>query len=377
MFKKAALKMGVIRMLIAALVLFPWLTSTFGTVAASSNDSGAVYTMTNATAGNAIQVFDRAADGTLTAGKTFSTGGEGSGTGLGSQGAIVLSRDNHWLFAVNAGSNEISVFAVQSKNLKLVGKTSSHGSDPISLTFRAPLLYVLNAGNGGSIAGFQVSSSGRLSFIRNSVRLLSNNGVGASLSPEQIGFTPDGKHLVVSEKGSNLIDTYNVNSRTGIAYGPTVNTSAGPAPYGFGFAKKNELIISEAANSSASSYKVSNTGLKVIDASVPDTQAAACWLVVTGDGRYAYAANAGSGTVSGYRVGDDGMLSLLSANGVDGSTGAGSHPIDMDFSSQDQFLYVLASGNNMINAFRVNSDGSLGFVGAVTSPAGASGLAAR
>jgi 6-phosphogluconolactonase len=375
MHKNRFFRIAVSRLLIAALFTLSLFVQTAGAVAASSGDSGTVYTMTNAADGNAIQVFHRSEDGRLTPGELFSTGGQGSGTGLGSQGAIVLSKDGKWLFAVNAGSAEISVFSVQSQKLKLVSKVSSHGSSPISLTYNDSLLYVLNAGNGGNIAGFKVASNGRLSFLRGSVSFLSNNGAGAAPSPEQVEFTPDGEHLVVTEKGSNLIDTYTVDD--GLARGPVVNASSGPAPYGFGFGRHNVLVVSEAANSAASSYKVSNKGLQVISASVIDTQAAACWLVVTADGKYAYAANAASGTISGYRVRDNGKLALLSPDGINGVTGAGSHPIDMGFGGHGHFLYVLASGNNTINAFQVHEDGSLSLIDSYSSPAGASGLASR
>jgi 6-phosphogluconolactonase (cycloisomerase 2 family) len=375
MSRNTSFRLGVYRLLVAALFIIPLFAGTAGHVSASGGDTGAVYTMTNASTGNAIQVFNRAADGTLTASGSFSTGGLGSGAGLGSQGAIVLSQDHRWLFAVNAGSNEISVFSVQSKKLKLVDTVSSHGSDPISLTVNHRLLYVLNAGDGGSIAGFKIASNGHLSFLDGSVRPLSNNGVGASPSPEEIGFTPDGNHLVVTEKGSNLIDTYNVVD--GLAQGPVVNASSGPAPYGFGFGRHGVMVVSEAAQSAVSSYKVSDGGLSVISVSVLDTQAAACWLVVSDDGRFAYAANAASGTISGYRVSENGKLALLRSDGINGNTGAGSHPIDMSFSGNGQFLYVLASGNSTINAFAVNADGSLTMIASYSSPAGASGLAAR
>jgi 6-phosphogluconolactonase (cycloisomerase 2 family) len=368
-------KVSVARLVAVLMVILPLVSGTTGVAAASDGNPGAVYTMTNSAAGNAIQEFDRSADGGLSQGGLFSTGGVGSGSGLGSQGAIVLGEGGRWLFAVNAGSSEISVFAVRPGQLTLVDKTSSAGSSPISLTYNRHLLYVLNVGNGGSIAGFTVSSRGRLHFIPGSIRPLSNNGVGAAPSPEEIAFTPDGKHLVVTEKGSNLIDTYNVEN--GRAHGPVVNASAGPAPYGFDFGNRNVLVVSEAANSAASSYRITDKGLNVISASVLDTQAAACWLIVTGSGKYAYAANAASGTVSGYRVRGDGSLSLLSASGVDGITGDGSHPIDMGISKNDRFLYVLASGNNTINAFMIMPDGGLSFIASYDSPAGASGLAAR
>jgi 6-phosphogluconolactonase len=375
MHSRLSFKYSVLRLIATAMFILSLIAGTAGIALASDGKPGAVYTMTNSAAGNAIQEYDRAADGTLTAGGIFSTGGLGSGSGLGSQGAIVLSQDERWLFAVNAGSSEISVFSVRHDHLTLVDKASSAGSEPISLTYNRHLLYVLNAGNGGGIAGFRVSPDGRLHFIQGSIRRLSNNGVGTAPSPEEIAFSPDGRYLVVTEKGSNLIDTYKVeNSR---ASGPLVNTSSGPAPYGFDFGKHNVLVVSEAANSAVSSYAISNKGINVISASILDTQAAACWLVVSGDGRFAYTANAASGTISGYHLGEDGTLALLSANGIDGITGNGSHPIDMSLSKNDRTLYVLASGNNTVNAFKVNPDGRLALLASYNSPAGASGLAAR
>ena len=302
MHSRLSLKLSVVRLLVVGMVILPIFAGTVGNAAASDGNPGAIYTMTNSAAGNMIQEYERALDGTLTPGGTFSTGGLGSGSGLGSQGAIVLGQDGRWLFAVNAGSSEISVIAVQSGKLKLVDKASSAGSDPISLTYNHGLLYVLNAGNGGNIAGFRVSSNGQLNFINGSIRLLSNKGVGAAPSPEEIAFTPDGEHLIVTEKGSNLIDTYDVES--GKARGPVVNASAGPAPYGFGFGNDNVMVVSEAAQSAASSYKVSNKGLKVISASVLDTQAAACWLVVSDNGRFAYTGSRAYFTSYGFFVDD-------------------------------------------------------------------------
>src|SRR2546429_4139450 len=81
-------------------------------VSAAVSDPGAVYTLTNQVAGNAVAVFARGADGRLTAAGTVSTGGTGTGASLGSQSAVTLSDDGRWLFAVNAGSNDVSVFSV-------------------------------------------------------------------------------------------------------------------------------------------------------------------------------------------------------------------------------------------------------------------------
>src|SRR5213080_1292635 len=125
-------------------------------------DPGAVYTLTNQVGGNAVAVFARGADGRLTAAGTVSTGGTGTGAGLGSQGAVALSDDGRWLFAVNAGSNDVSVFAVRPSGVSLAGRTASGGTRPISLTIHRNVLYVLNAGGDGNISGFTVSASGDL-----------------------------------------------------------------------------------------------------------------------------------------------------------------------------------------------------------------------
>src|SRR5438876_4570159 len=72
----------------------------------------AVYTLTNQAAGNAVAVFDRAADGTLTAAGTIATGGTGTGAGLGSQGPSPLAEDGRGLFPVTAASTASSVFVL-------------------------------------------------------------------------------------------------------------------------------------------------------------------------------------------------------------------------------------------------------------------------
>ncbi len=82
-----------------------------------SDGPGAVYTLTNQVAGNAVAVFTRGADGRLTAAGTVATGGTGTGASLGSQSAVSLSNDGRWLFAVNARSNDVSVFAVSPAGL--------------------------------------------------------------------------------------------------------------------------------------------------------------------------------------------------------------------------------------------------------------------
>ena len=348
-------------------------------VAADRAQPGAVYTLSNAATGNVVLVFDRAADGTLAAAGAFPTGGLGTGGGLGSQGALVLSQGGRFLLAVNAGSDEVSVLRVRPSSLELVGTVPSGGDQPTSVTVHKDLVYVLNAGGAGNIVGFRLGRSGALSPIAGSTRPLSS----AAAAPAQVEFSPNGRVLVVTERETNVISTYLVG-RDGLVTGPNVNPSAGATPFGFAFDNSGRLLVSEAFGgaadaSASSSYVLHDDGtLTLLSGSVPTTETAACWLVVTNSGRFAYVTNTGSGSLSGYGIEPDGRLTLLDADGRTGETGAGSAPIDAAFDVASRFLYTLNAGNGSISAFAVRSNGSLAELEGVAGlPAGAVGLAAR
>jgi len=231
-------------------------------------------------------------------------------------------------------------------------------------------LYVLNAGGQGNISGFTVGANGALSPIPSSTRALTGTAVG----PAQVSFSPDGRLLVVTEKTANVIAGYTVG-RDGLATGPTSVASAGVTPFGFSFGQRGGLFVSEASGT-ASSYDVSEDGrLTVVSRAVATHQGAPCWLVVTTDGRFAYTANAHSGTISGFQVRRDASLSLLDASGQTASVGAGN--IDLALTPNNQYLYQL-NGSGTITALRVQDDGALETIGAVAGlPAGVAGLAAR
>jgi 6-phosphogluconolactonase len=338
----------------------------------STNSPGAVYTLTNSPAGNAVVAFDRSADGTLALQGTFPTGGTGTGAGLGSQGAVVLSNDNRQLFAVNAASNSISLFSVRPDGLDLETTVPSRGIRPISVTVHGTSLYVLNAGGAGNITGFVVGRTA-LTPLAGSTQPL---GLGSS-SPAQVSFSPSGDTLVVTEKGSHTIDTYAVDS-DGRAGAPQVYASVGATPFGFDFDNRGNLLVSNASGS-ASSYAVSAGSIVgTISGAVATHQGAPCWLIASKNGRYAYTANAAAGSISGFSVGQDGSLTLLDPSGVSANLGAGSHPLDEAVSNNGQFLYNLTDGNHTVTALRIAEDGTLTIVGTVGGlPAGAVGLAAN
>lgn len=368
--------------LIAILGLFALFTVAFssGRVIAPANAQGvvgSVYIMTNSASGNQVIVYSRAADGTLTWQANYATNGLGiSGLTGSNQGGLVLSEDGRWLIVVNAGSNDISVFSVNHKGLTLTDKASSQGTMPISATIDGNLVYVLNTGgteSTGNIAGYQLTD-GQLSPISGSVQPLS----GAT-APAQISFNPSGRVLVVTEKSTNKIDTYTVNDQ-GVASAPNVQASNGGTPFGFDFTNSGTLIVSEAAGgpsgtSAVSSYDISDSGtLTVLSPSVPDTQQAACWLIATGNGQFAYTTNAHSTTISSYSISGDGKISLLNSKAAT----VGGTDLDMALARNSRFLYIFDNGDHAIVAYQVHADGNLTWLQTTNGiPAGADGLAAN
>ncbi len=343
---------------------------------AATASAGTVYTETNSAGANAVQIFQSASDGSLSLAATVSTGGLGTGAGLGNQGALAFSGDDLYLYAVNAGSNEISAFAVSDAGLTLVDRVPSGGTHPISVTTHGRLVYVLNSGDSGNISGFHVGPDGHLRPISGSSRPLSS----ATAGPAEVSFSPDGSTLVVTEKALNQFAIYTVEDDVPSA--PVTRASSGMTPFGFAFAPRGTLLVSEAfggqAGASAlSSYEINeDVSLEVVSGSVPTNQTAACWVVVARHGTYAYTTNTGSGTVTGYRVARSGELTRLSADGISGTTGGG--PTDGAIAPDGRTMYVLSPSIGQIVAFRVQADGSLLTLGSTPGvPGTATGLAVR
>lgn len=324
-----------------------------------------VYEATNSAAANAIQVFERADDGTLSVGALVPTGGLGTGNSLGSQGGV--TRDGRHLLVVNGGDNTVTSFVITPNGLSRRDVEPSGGVRPVSVTVNDNHVYVLNAGS-DSIAGFRLNERGDLKAIADSTRPLSGTGTGAA----QVQFNRDGDALVVTEKATNKIDVFTIGEN-GRPTGVTVTNSVGVVPYGFDIDRRDHVVVSEAATGSASSYQLHDGSLDVVTGALADTQAAPCWLIVSHNGRYAFTTNAASGTISSYTVAGDGSLTLLAA--VAATTGAG--PTDVAQSSDGRFLYARVR-NGDVAAFAVAADGSLSSLGTVTGApsVGPSGLAA-
>jgi 6-phosphogluconolactonase len=347
-----------------------------------SSNAGAVFVMTNAVDKNEVIAYRRATDGTLQEAGRFATGGRGSGGNndpLESQGSLTLSQDHTLLFAVNAASGSVSVFSVHGSQLSLVDNVISGGSEPNAVAQHGNLVYVSNVGGSSSVVGFRLDH-GNLTQIPNSTRFLSTNNSGAG----GLAFSPDGKFLVVVERLTNDIDVFSVQGDSTLS--PiVVNPSAGPGAFSVSFAPNGAALVSEtgppgAPNGSAiSSYEIATNGtLSPISTSVPTLGAANCWNVVTPDGSFVYASNAGSSTIAGFAIANTGALTALSGTIV-GTNPEGSTNLDIAVSSDGKFIYTLNSAAGAIGIFAVQKDGTLlnvGFASGVSPLSGFNGIAA-
>lgn len=366
---------------------------------------GAVYTMTNAENGNEVLVYDRASDGSLIFDVAVSTGGSGKVSepddALGAQNPLILSPNHRFLFAVNAGSDTISVFRVRNKGLKLVDVVPSGGQFPVSLTLNVNLLYVLNAGGNGNITGFRVDDGGHATPIPGSTRSLNAGGSNPPFflaSPAQVGFSPRGDKLVVTVKGVHpvhQIHVFGVNRKGLPSARPVTTTSNTTLSFGFVFVGLDKLIVAEPFGNSlgpdgqgndvappvpnrgaASAYQIRGNGsLASISTSVLNAQTATCWIAATTGRRFAYTTNNVSNTISSYKLGAGGSLSLIEEVAAD----TGNAPVDLAISPDGRYLYNVNAADGTVSIYEINRrDGSLvplGAVGGLPADGSAVGIA--
>jgi 6-phosphogluconolactonase len=353
---------------------------------ADANDvdsAHAVFVMSNATDRNEVIAFARATDGSLQETHRFPTGGRGSGGNhdpLESQGSLTLSQDHSLLFAVNAGSGEVSVFQVHGATLVLSDKVLSEGSEPNAVAQHGNLVYVVNTGGSSNVAGLLLEGD-HLRYIKNSLTFLSTNTSGAA----SIAFSPDGQFLAVTERLTNDIDVFKVLAG-GMLSPIVINPSAGPGAFSVSFAPKGVAIVSETGpanvtnGSAVSSYAILPNGtLSAISTSVPTLGAANCWNAVTPDGRFVYVSNAGSSTISGFAISATGGLSALPGTVV-GENPNGAGNLDIAVSADGKFLYTLNSSNGTIGIFAIQKDGTLSNVSSASGigqDTGFNGIAAN
>ena len=339
----------------------------------------AVFVQTDNTSGNQVVVYDRAPDGTLSLGHTYGTGGLGGQLAgsvvdhLASQGSLQYDPLDAAVYAVNAGSDTVSVFAARGDRLFLRQVVGSGGTFPVSIAVHGNLVYVLNALGGGSVRGYR-AAFGRLIPIPGSRRLLGLDPTATpqfTNTPGQVAFSPDGSQLIVTTKANgNDIDVFRVGTSGRLQASPVVNPEPGTVPFAITFDRDGHLVIANAGDNAVATFALHPDGTVTQLDSVGTGQAATCWVVR--DGQLLFASNAGSANVSGYSTSSSGALTLLGQTPTDPGT------VDAAVAPGGRYLYVQAGGTGSVDEFRVSPAGSLTGIGSVTVPGavGGEGIAA-
>ncbi|MGY4644473.1 lactonase family protein [Cellulomonas sp. URHB0016] len=327
-----------------------------------------VYVPTNDAAGNEVRVLTRAPDGTLQAAGSYATDGTGGAlTGavvdrLASQGSVVLDRPAGLLYVVNAGSDTLSVFRVAGTELRLREVVPSGGDFPVSVAVHDGRVYVLNARGGGSVQGY-VRHRDRLVPVGSWHRDL---GLDPTATPEfthtpgQVAFGPDGRTLLVTTKAAtNAIDVFTFDRFGGPSATPTVTTVPGRVPFGLVLDGFGHVVVAEAPNVVAT-FALGSDGTLTVLSEQATGQAATCWIAASGAD--VWASNAGSATVSGFRIDGPGALT---ATGV---TPTLPGTVDASVSSDGRFLDVQTGAQGTVDTYAIGVDGTLTSVGSVVVP---------
>jgi 6-phosphogluconolactonase len=322
--------------------------------------SGAVYVQTNAVP-NEVIAFRRANDGSLDLIDSVATGGDGDGTPhLTSQGSVTLTGDGQYLLVTNAASNDVSIFSVAADGSIELRERVHTGATPRSVAERDGLVVVLNTGEPG-LASFRLNAEGIERAEGDDQELAASDA-----DPAQVAFSPDGSMVVITQRGTDSIVTYEV-APDGTFGASSEIASEGPTPYGFAFTSGGTLVVTEAFGAekgaaAASSYAIEDGSLVARSSSVGNGRSEICWAVVTPDDRFAFTTNFADGAVSRYAIASDGSLSLedatagISEEGMPGLR-------DEDLSSDGRFLYAIDADGGRIYGWSVEADGALETVG--------------
>jgi 6-phosphogluconolactonase (cycloisomerase 2 family) len=355
----------------AAFVTAP---TSFAAPPAAADAGGAVFVQTDDLEHNSVVAFERDATGALTRVGEFRTGGRGGVErgvpldSLASQDSLTYDSAHRLLFAVNAGSNTVTSFAVSGARLRRLQTVSSGGEFPVSVAARAGLLYVLNAGGTGNVTGYRINPAGHLVSLPGASRSLGLANLPRPdfiTAPADIAITPDVAHVVVTTKANNTIDVFNLND--GRLSAPVKNTAADIVPFAVAFGSSQRLVVANAGNSSVSTYRINADGtLQTLTRAVEDGQAALCCLV--GTGNTFYGANAGSSTISAFAVDADGTATLTgTSDGIVAHTGGGSGgTIDLAITHDGRLLYAENAFTGTVEGYAIQPDHTLTLVSIAT-----------
>jgi 6-phosphogluconolactonase (cycloisomerase 2 family) len=340
----------------------------------------ALFVETESASGNNVLSYSRASDGTISFAGSYATGGFGATAAgatadpIASQGGLTLINNNSELVATNAGSDTVTVFAVDGTHLIWLQQVASQGQFPVSVASHGDLVSVLNSGGTGSVAQFRLFGD----FLVTQGAQVRNLGLSNANPPDfhhgagEVAYTPNGQHLIITTKQStNAFDVFSVGFNGTLGANPVVTLSNFPLPFSFVFDSAGNVVSAEAGNSSVNTYVVNASGSLTSLGSAPDGQSALCWI--SGANGYFFGSNAGSGNVSSFTENASGAPQLVNATAAVAHAGT----IDSAVSPDGQTLYVESGGQGTVDAYSIGAGGTLTQIETIFNiPVASEGIAA-
>jgi hypothetical protein len=344
--------------------------------------AGAVYFMTNEANGNFIVSSAIGVDGKITPTSAVYTGGKGGhgkpATGdagpdpLFTQDSVKVG--NNFLFAVNAGSNSLSMFKINEANptdIRLVGMpVDTQGEFPVAVAF-SPKMNMACVVNGGAVDGvscFSVDENKGLAPMVNSTRALNLKQTTPPTGPpntvSDIIFNEDETKLLVSVKGipptPGRISAFDVDPKDGSLSETSVDSTpsqGGVVPFSMtNIPGKNALLNTDAAVGFAV-YDFS----KGADAAATSTiipiegQGATCWSNFSNKTGTFFLTDIVTSTVTEVKVDDNLTGSIVKQYPLAADSGTIDNAIATI--NGNDFLYVLSANATSIDVMSLPAAG--------------------
>jgi hypothetical protein len=357
-----------------ALFLLSFLFLALSSVYAQS-PTAAVYALSNNASGNELYVYTvNLNDGSLTYAYALSTGGKGAGLPH-SQGS--LTRVGNYLFAVNAGSNSLSLFYINgtnATNVTFIQSANVQGSMPTSVGVAPastgfPWACVATTTLNLTLTCFTYNQTG-LTYVPGWTRYLGVWSNDSSYPLSEVAFSPTAAYLVVQIKahfsGSIIFPITNGNLSNSPVVTPSGISSSplGPGSYGFVFTGSNSILTTD---STIGLIAYSFAGLGSISASNNKTLTPAgatgyCWVVASPLTKDYYAISASN--ITEVSVGSDNTISQKATVSLPYNLSEGTI---ISTTSGVDYLYVLSQYEG-VTQFKITGPGQFAYLRAIPYP---------
>jgi 6-phosphogluconolactonase (cycloisomerase 2 family) len=222
--------------------------------------------------------------------------------------AMVVDPNSSFVFVANAGSNSISVFAIDQSTgaLKEVnGSPFTTGATPVSLACRGTSLFVANQGAAEISAYSFDSKTGSLALV---------GSAAAGANTTSIEADSGGTFVYVADGTANTVTVYSTGS-SGLTMTST-SVAVGSTPSDVHLDPSGKyLYVANAGSNNVSGFTIEGSGgLSPISGSPWSAGTGSSYLTSSLNGNYLFVANRGAGSVSSFQVGNGGALTPVNGS---------------------------------------------------------------